>query len=51
MTGHGKYRRYERSIYRILIVVCALAVILAIIAIYFFGENDTTFLELGEQLT
>lgn len=40
MTEHKKYRKYERAIYRILIVVCALVIILAILAMYFFGESE-----------
>ncbi len=40
MTEHKKYRRYERAIYRVLIVICALAVIIAILVIYFFGDTE-----------
>lgn len=40
MTRHKEYRRYERAIYRVLIVVCALAVILSILVMYFFGDAE-----------
>ncbi len=40
MTEHKKYRRYERAIYRVLIVICALAVITAILVMYFFGDTE-----------
>ncbi len=40
MSDQKKYRRYERVIYRVLIVVCALFVILAILAMYFFGDTE-----------
>lgn len=40
MTGHKNYRRYERAIYRVLIVICALAVIIAILVMYFYGDTE-----------
>jgi hypothetical protein len=40
MKEPKQYRKYERGLYRLLIVVCAVALIIAIIAIYFFGEGD-----------
>lgn len=40
MTEHKKYRRFERIIYRVLIVICALAVIMAILVMYFYGETE-----------
>ncbi len=40
MTEHKKYRKYERAIYRVLIVICALAVIAAILVMYFFGDTE-----------
>ncbi len=40
MTKHKKYRKNARVLYRIIIVVCAAALILAIIALYFLGKLD-----------
>lgn len=40
MTEHKKYRWYTRAIYRILIVICALAVIIAILIMYFYGDTE-----------
>lgn len=40
MSEHKRYRKNARMLYRILIVVCALALILAITALYFLGKLD-----------
>lgn len=41
MTEHKRYGKRARGLYRLLIVICALAVILAILAIFFLSDNQT----------
>ena len=40
MTKHKKYGKNARMLYRLVIVICAVALILAIIALYFLGKLD-----------
>ena len=39
-TRHKKYRKRARILYRAIIVVCVLALILAIVALYLIGKLD-----------
>ncbi|WP_262890082.1 hypothetical protein [Muriicola marianensis] len=39
MSEHKKFWKFERRVYRVLIVLCTLALIVAILAWYFLGES------------
>jgi cell division protein FtsL len=39
MSQHKKFWKFERKIYRILIVLCTIALVLAILAMYFFKDG------------
>ncbi len=53
MSEHKKFRKGSRRIYRFLIVICAIAVIAAIIALYFGGPTEEIELplETGEEVS
>jgi hypothetical protein len=51
MTDHKRFWRRERGVYRILIVICALTLILAIVAIYFVGDTTTDKIESDAEYT
>ena len=40
MNKHKKYRKRARVLYRLVIVVCVIALIVSIAALYFLGRLD-----------
>lgn len=39
MTDHKKFWKFERKVFRVLIILCTIALITAILAWYLLGES------------
>ena len=48
MTDHKRFWKRERAVYRVLIVICALVLIVAIIGIYFIDKDEKEYSSLPE---
>ena len=49
MTDHKRFWKRERALYRILIVICALVLIVAILGIYFVDKTDEEYTKVTEE--
>lgn len=49
MTNHKRFWQRERAIYRILIVICALVLIVAILGIYFADKTDKAYIKVSKD--
>ena len=49
MTNHKRFWKRERGIYRVLIVICALVLIVAILGIYFVDKSDKEYTPISED--
>lgn len=41
MSQHKKFWKFERKVYRFLIILCTIVLVLAIVAMYFFEGKGT----------
>ena len=49
MTDHKRFWKRERAAYRILIVICALVLIVAIVGIFFIDKTGEEYVEVSEE--
>ena len=49
MTDHKRFWKRERAAYRILIVICAFVLIMAIIGVYFVDKDGEMYQEVAEE--
>lgn len=50
MNEKGTFEKWMRKGYRIVIVICAIAVILSILALYFGGPSDDAPLPISNEI-
>ncbi|MCW5516289.1 monoheme cytochrome C [Muriicola sp. Z0-33] len=49
MTNHKRFWKRERAAYRVLIVICAAVLVVAIIGVYFADKSDEEYVAVSEE--